>query len=371
MSRKLKIALLVKEFSRTGGMERYVVELARRLRDRGHEIHLYSRKINPELLEGLYFYEVPSRYTYSSVLRALAFAHDTAKMLDRRFYDIVHSHERGYCQDILTLHCFSYRQGMSQYSWLRRLDQQYLSLRSHLYLWLERRQMKSPWLVAVSGAIAADVREQYGRSANVVVIPPGVDTEVFRQEAIIAMRQEARERQGIAADELVVLFVGSEFRRKGLDRLIPAISPGMRLLVVGQGDAWRYHTNLVAHYGVEARVCFMGLVSDVLQYYAAADVVVLPSRSEAFGMSILEGMACGLPVIASATSGVASLIRHGENGYLMYDPAELPLLLRQLFVSEERERLGRAARATAEEHSWDEVTTMHEELYRQCIALRC
>lgn len=364
----LRIAVLVKSFTLTGGMERYVVETCKRLAARGHRLDIYAREADPELLGGMGFYRVPMRFSFSSVLRAVSFAKETARMLQGQGYDIVHSHEKGCVQDIETIHCFSYKEGLEKYSLLRRIDQKYLSLRSALYLWLERRQMKTPWLIAVSGAISDDIRKQYGRRANVVVISPGVDLEVFGPESIAAQRDAARQAEGFRPEDLVVLFVGSEFRRKGLDRLIPAIGPGMRLLVVGRGDDLAYHKGLVSQCGLGGQVRFAGLASEVAPYYAAADVVVLPSLSEAFGMSILEGMACGLPVIVSANSGVASLIRHGENGYLLHDAAELSALLTQLQAREERRRLGLAARVTAEDHSWDRVADAHEALYRRVAA---
>lgn len=364
----LKIAVLVKSFSLTGGMERYVVETCRRLAARGHRLDIYAREADPQLLETMRFCRVPAGVSFSSALRAVSFARETAKMLQGQEYDVIHSHEKGCCQDIETIHCFSYLDGLDKYSLLRKIDQKYLSLRSLLYLWLERKQMKTPWLIAVSGTIGDDIRKQYGRSRNVALIPPGVDLDIFQPGKIAAKREAARKTEGFSAEDLVVLFVGSEFRRKGLDRLIGAIGPGMRLLVVGRGDDLSYHRHLVAQSGLAEQVRFAGLAHEVFPYYAAADVVVLPSRSEAFGMSILEGMACGLPVIVSVNSGVASLIRHDENGYLLHDAAALPALLQRLFSREERERLGQGARLAAEEYSWDRVADAHEALYRRVVA---
>lgn len=363
-----RIAVLVKSFTLTGGMERYVVETCRRLAARGHSLDIYAREADPELLGDMRFCRVPTRFSFPSALRAVSFARETAKMLQGQGYDIVHSHEKGCGQDIETIHCFSYKEGLGKYSLLRRIDQTYLSLRSALYMWLERKQMKTPWLIVVSAAIGDDIRKQYGRAANIAVISPGVDLEVFQPKSIAIKRDAAREVEGFLPDHLVVLFVGSEFRRKGLDRLIRAIGPGMRLLVVGRGDELPYHKRLVMQCGIEEQVRFVGLASDVVPYYAAADVVVLPSRSEAFGMSILEGMACGLPVIVSANSGVASVIRHGENGYLLHDAAELSALLKQLLFREERQKLGLGARISAEKHFWDNVADAHEELYGRVVS---
>jgi len=371
MPDSLRIAVLVKKFTLSGGMERYVVETCRRLADRGHRIDIYAREADPELLGDMRFFRVPARFTFSSVLSAVSFAGETAKMLRHQQYDIVHSHEKGCLQDVETIHCFSYKGGLEKYSLPRRIDQKYLSLRSLLYLWLERRQMKTPWLIAVSEAVAADIRKQYRRSGNVAVVPPGVDLEVFHAERVAAMRMAARKTEGVPADQLFVLFVGSEFRRKGLDRLIQAIGPGMRLLVIGSGDDMPYHRRIIARRGLEDRVRFAGLVRDVLPFYAAADVVVLPSRSEAFGMSVLEGMASGLPVLVSANAGVAALIRPGENGFLIESDAALARQLVELRDQELRRRIGEAARRTALDFTWERAAAAHEELYRRILAEKC
>jgi UDP-glucose:(heptosyl)LPS alpha-1,3-glucosyltransferase len=310
----------VKSFILSGGAERYAVEVTRRLKARGHEIHLYSRYVDESVLDGVQHIRVPDRHTYSSVANSLSFAREAARLLEGKRYDIVHSHERGYRQDVLTVHTFSYRSGLDCYSFLRRLDQTCLSPRSWIYLWLEKRQMASPGLVAVSGPIREDIRRYYGRTKGVRVITPGVDLDWFHPDAMARYRNPPAGRAAAASGELTVLFVGGEFRRKGLDRLIPAIGERMRLIVVGRGELLEHYRKLAADCGIGDRIRFVGHVDgDVRSYYALADVVALPSVSEAFGMSILEAMACGLPVVASPSAGVADLIEDGGNGFLAYD----------------------------------------------------
>ncbi|NIT04224.1 glycosyltransferase, partial [Candidatus Saccharibacteria bacterium] len=104
------------KFTYAGGSFRYAAEVTRRLVERGHQVDVYSREADAELLDGLIFNRVPTRMTFSSVLSTVAFARDTAKMLNGKKYDIVQSHERAMSQDIMTLHCFSYKGGVGRYS---------------------------------------------------------------------------------------------------------------------------------------------------------------------------------------------------------------------------------------------------------------
>jgi UDP-glucose:(heptosyl)LPS alpha-1,3-glucosyltransferase len=159
-----------------------------------------------------------------------------------------------------------------------------------------------------------------------------------------------------------VLFVGSEFKRKGLDDVIRAISPGMKLLVVGRGERSGYYHRLAEKCGVREQVSFKGLTDDVRHCYAAADVVVLPSLREAFGMSVLEAMACGLPVISSAATGVAALIENGKNGFIFTNAEKISELLNKLKSADLKLAMGKQARSTAENHTWEETAAIYEKI---------
>ena len=362
---KLKIAVIVQSFISTGGSERYAFEVTRRLLDKGHEVDLYARTIDMKYATGLNIHHVLKGSRLSSVLDSVIFARETARMLKGKKYDVIHSHERGYAQDILTIHTFSYRGSMLKYPLLKRINRVYLSPRSALYLWLENRQMKSSWLIAVSDTIKQDILKFYPGSRRITVIPPGVDTEKFSPNSVLKQREYLRKTKNVADGEMVILFVGSEFRRKGLDRLITALRPGMRLFVVGEGERLRYYQNLVGKSGNADKVTFEGHSKDVGNYYALADVVVLPSRSEAFGMSILEGMSCGHPVVASSVSGVSSLIEPGVNGFTFNHSRDLSAALEHLMDPLERKRLGIEARKKAKNYAWDTIADGHEKLYKK------
>jgi UDP-glucose:(heptosyl)LPS alpha-1,3-glucosyltransferase len=369
-TKKLNIAVLVKSFITTGGSERYAAEVTQRLLNKGHSIDLYARVADEELSAGMNLHRVPNKFGFSSVLNSLSFALETARMLRGKKYDVIHSHERGYMQDILTIHTFSYKGGTKKYSLLKKIDRIYLSPRSGIYLWLEHKQMGTPWLVAVSVAIKDDIQKYYNRNKGVFIISPGVDTDWFHPTWVRNCREEVRREERLPEDEMVVLFVGSEFRRKGLDHLIPAISKRMRLLILGRGEREDHYRRLVSKYGIADKVCFKGHIDNVRKYFAAADVVVLPSLSEAFGMSILEGMACGHPVVTSSEAGVSALVEDRVNGFTFDDPTELPNIIRRLLDPLERKRVGAQARQTAEKHTWQIAADEYEKLYHHVVETR-
>jgi UDP-glucose:(heptosyl)LPS alpha-1,3-glucosyltransferase len=363
----MRIAILIKRFVTTGGAEKYAVEITRRLLLRGHEIHLYAREVDPLLIDGINVHQVPNRLTFSSVLNSYSFAKDAAVMLAHETYDIIQSHEKAFLQDVATLHTFPYLRGMAHMSRLKKFDRLYLSPRAWLHLYLERQQYQTPYLVAGSSSLQADIALYSGIRPQ-QVITPGVDTSEFSDRWSRDHRASIRQAQGIDDSQLLVLFAGSDFRRKGLDELIPALGDDMQLMVVGRGERHEHYQRLVAAHGLTGRVHFQGLCDQMREQYAAADIVVLPARVEAFGMVILEAMAAGCVVIVSQGAGVSALIEPGENGLTMGSSEELPGLLESLRDPLVRDKMAKNACKTAAEHTWDKAAEAYECLFERLVA---
>ncbi len=160
--------------------------------------------------------------------------------------------------------------------------------------------------------------------AKFTAIPPGVDIDKFKpgNKNILLM-----EKYSIRIDDKVVLFVGGLDRAhsfKGISFLIEAWRDlGLakaKLLIVGQGDLRETYARLAAEMGLAHTVLFADPVEDNLlpDYYNLADLFVLPSvnSSEAFGIVLIEAMACGVPTVASNLPGLRSVIRDGKTGFL-------------------------------------------------------
>jgi glycosyltransferase involved in cell wall biosynthesis len=233
---------------------------------------------------------------------------------------------------------------------------------------------KGTALTAISQHSADCLKELYGRG-DVRVIRYGVDTTVFQPNTRRARRDSERSALQIGASEFCLLLIGNDWKNKGLDALLRAIAEcaelPLSLLVVGSDDRREYYET-VQMLGIKARVKFLEPSSDVMKFYASSDAYVGPSLEDAYGLPILEAMACGLPVIASARAGASEIVRDAENGFILRNPEdshELAVLLRRLCCDPSLcIRAGEQAARTAAEQSWDRHANDTWEFLKDCLA---
>ena len=141
----------------------------------------------------------------------------------------------------------------------------------------------------------------------------------------MAKRNESRKSLSYAERDFVLLLIGNDWGKKGLHTLLRTVALlselPWRLLIVGSDDPDLFRPSL-GQPALQGRVHFEKPSADVLFFYAAADLYVGPSLEDAFNLPILEAMACGLPVIASAHAGASEMIRDGETGLIFRDPQD-------------------------------------------------
>jgi D-inositol-3-phosphate glycosyltransferase len=221
-------------------------------------------------------------------------------------------------------------------------------------------------LIASTEDERADLVRLYGADADhVAVVPPGVDLSMFQP----IDRDEARRKIGYAAGRLL-LFVGRLERLKGVEVAIRALAllrdrahDDVRLLILGEdsrdGDESEKDRlkEVAATAGVRDRVDFLGSVAhhELPFFYPAADVCVMPSYSESFGLVGLEAQACGRPVVGSGVSGLRSVVRDEVTGYLLdsHDPAMYAERIGRLLDNPEVAlQMGRRGRLLAQRFSW-------------------
>lgn len=229
--------------------------------------------------------------------------------------------------------------------------------------------------IVVSERMKRDFIRHYGSAAeDILVIPNGVDCQRFTPHNKVLYRDSIRKKHGISSEDVMLLFVGGDWERKGLPYLIEAVSlisrQDVKLLVVGRGDA-SFYEGRARNKGINERMVFVGHSASIWEYYGAADILILPTLYEPFGLVITEAMASGLPVITSRAAGAADLITDGIDGFLMDDPTDATDLAAKinLLLSDAKLRsdIGKKARLTAERASWDEIAKRTLEVYNTLI----
>jgi glycosyltransferase involved in cell wall biosynthesis len=385
----LRLAVVSPFVDRRHGTERALAELLEGLaRDYGCEIHLYAQRVedlhvdSPKLPRSagptesgaIFWHKVPhipgphvAEFLAWMFLNGfLRWWHTT---LGGASYDLVLSPGINCLNpDVVIVHALFHRlkelareeneDSSAQAGFLRRVHRR---VYYGLLTVLEHRIYTDPGvtLAAVSRRTAGLLKEYFQRE-DVSVIPNGVDTSHFSVAARIARRTEARQRRDFRDGDVILLLIGNDWRNKGLLTILEAMSAlsllPLRLLVVGNDSAESFRARVV-HLGLQDRCRWEISSPDVLDFYAAADVYVSPSREDSFGLPVAEAMACGLPVITSVFAGVADYLHDGVDGFVLQDPRDvetLSRLLRLLYSDADiRARMGSAAARAALEWKWE------------------
>jgi UDP-glucose:(heptosyl)LPS alpha-1,3-glucosyltransferase len=244
---------------------------------------------------------------------------------------------------------------------VRRMMPRHLAL-----LALERSYFSSPRpraVLAASRRTADEVVAVYGvDERRVSVSPNGYDPHEFNVGVRVECREPQRRRLGWN-DSIVILFVANELHRKGFATLVDAVArvrdPRVRIDLVGRASPASYRRR-IRQAGLGDRVHWHGPQPDVAEWYAGADLLVLPTRYEPFGNVIIEALATGLPVITTREAGAAAAIVPGVNGLIQQDPTdseELAGLLRTALDDGQLEHWSRRAGTDLEPFEWSQVAT--------------
>jgi UDP-glucose:(heptosyl)LPS alpha-1,3-glucosyltransferase len=229
-------------------------------------------------------------------------------------------------------------------------------------------------VVAISERTRQQLKQYYNvPDERIVTIPNGINLSRFNPEN--ARSRDAVHRSfGIPRDLPLLLFVGSQYRLKGLEFAIRALvemETKAVLLVVGADEAAPFK-RLAEQLGVSDRVIFAGARSDLPTIYPAADAFVLPTLYETFALVCLEAMASGLPVLASPVGGIEDYLRDGENGlHIQRDATEIAAKLDRLLNDRElHATLRKAGIATAQNYAWEKIARQYLNLFDELIAER-
>ena len=384
-----------------GGMNVYIVEASKRLAARGIAVDIFTRATSSDLppvvemapgvtvrhvsagpFEGLGKEELPAQLCAftAAVLREEA-QHEPG------YYDVVHSH-----------YWLS-----GQVGWLAR-DRWSVPLihTAHTLAKVKNealadgdrpepraRVIGEQQVVAEADRLIANTEEEarqlvrlYGADpARTLVIPPGVDLDRFTPGSPAA----ARRAVGAPEDAVVLLFVGRIQPLKAPDVLLhaaaelladdPALRARLRVHVVGAPsgsglDAPEQLQKLAADLGIADVVHFFPPQPPerLAEHYRAADVAVVPSHNESFGLVALEAQACGTPVVAAAVGGLPTAVRNGVSGVLVDGHAPRAYATAVRAVLARRELLSAGARRHAAQFSWDRTADALMESYASAAA---
>jgi len=341
---------------------------------RGVTVHMIPRPPGPNLLRYLWWFRKNRR-----VRKAVASRQGAPDVVYSPGVNCVDA-------DVMTVHIiFQKHWEVVRASTLAELRNPRLFPRAlhHILFWklmhrLERRVYGGQArLAALSHRDADDLCERFHReTADVVVIPHGVDTVHFSPVKRNEARPAAREALSLRAEQIVCMVLGNDLHKKGMDvaiRALPALPPDVVLVFLVAEPLRGQLLALAAANDVTDRVVIIATdpAIDVRDRYAAADILVQPSREDAFSMPPLEAMASGLPVVVSAALGFTELVHDGEDALVTKDPEdplELSLAIRRLVEDEVlRDSLAKKGLALAESLSWEENARRTGDLIDACI----
>ena len=219
---------------------------------------------------------------------------------------------------------------------------------------------------------SALIRHYGASSQKISVVPCGVNLEHFR----IIGKAQAKNQLGLD-DDKIILFVGRIDPLKGVDNLIKVLPylrhiPKLRLVIIGGGEHSQREIEqlqkLAHNLEVQNSVAFLGLIKheQLPYFYNAADVCVVPSHYESFGLVALESLACGTPVVATDVGNHKNLIRQGETGYVIEDniPRRFADKIALLLSRPDTDtRSAQSIRATVGKFNWSNIA---EAITRDC-----
>ena len=319
-----------------GGAERYCVNLFRGLQKLGHRVTIVGEAIDDELKDEVEFVPVPV-LRLNSWTKNKSFFVNTGRVLGKHRFDVVHGLSRVDGLDTfrlterLQIHWVNmyYRNPVAR--WL-----QHMNPRHRLVFDLERKIFGPDGVrkvIVQSQLDARLLREYFGvDESRICQIINGVDTNTFHP-GVRSDRDALREEWKIGRDDPLLVFASMDFRGKGLDSILDAMARmknrETRLIVVGQGNVGAFERRAKS-LGIAHRVTFAGRQSAIQRFYGAADLFVLPTIYEPFPNVNLEAMACGTPVITTATAGGSEIIREEANGYLIPNAWDIDALAERI-----------------------------------------
>jgi UDP-glucose:(heptosyl)LPS alpha-1,3-glucosyltransferase len=342
----MKLAFCVANYFPFGGLESHFLRIARLCRQRGHEVSVYTLAWRDSMPKDLQVTIVPVRALQNHAQHQ-EFVSKTQPLLAKRGFDGVIGFLKMPGLDVYYAAdpCFQARVHREK-NWFYRLSPRYRT-----YVELERAvfgaNATTEIMMLTELEIPTYIRYYQTPRERFHLLPPGIARNRMASDDAPHIRARFRQDFGFAGDERLVLMIGSDFKRKGLDRALRALAAlpprwrnSTRLLALGESKAKPFQ-RLAKRLGIADRVQFLGGRSDVPRFLMGADLLIHPAYTENTGNVLLEAMVAGLPVLTTANCGYAYHVEQAQAGRIIPVPFRQKCLneaLADMLKAPERER---------------------------------
>jgi glycosyltransferase involved in cell wall biosynthesis len=386
--KKKVVALVVLDYDKKGGIERYVKELAKGLSQRCL-VHIFTNSLsrknvieNPKII----FHKIPIINIHPAI-NTLQFCLLVSLRLIFSRFDIIHNHCAGlFIPSISTFHSVHIKT-------FKKHDKKFIS---KVLAWLlaiiyKDKDIKkfnvSPggFIICLLHKIAMLKRNRKGvithnkdmtneiakfykiEPNQINVIPPGINHNIFNLKDKYKIRRNIRQKLGILEDEFVLIFVSNRFKEKNLDVVIKAIELVKVKLIVAGNDDKKPYIKLCKDLQIIDYVKFINSVSNIEDYYKAADVIIHPAPWGWFELVCLEAMACGVVVLATKVYGIKDYLKDGVNGYFIEANVESIVEKLKVLINNKHllEKMKKEAHKTALLYNWETTVNRTYEVYER------
>lgn len=347
----MRVAITIR-YCRHYGSSRYVIDTTKFF-VKHHEVHVFTNNWDP-MDPQVIIHKIPA-FTKNQYIYEASFSFLATLIHKFHKFDVTLAQPTRYFTPMVAEMQFVYK-AWADY---RRNNKLQLTLGDVMNPLIEKYNIERvKEVITISDIVKQEVLKYYKiPQEKIHVIHSGVDIKEFDPKHKSKFSQEIKEKYSIK-DELVLLFIGNPFQRKGLQYLIEAMplmnEKKVKLLILGRDDPRKY-LDVARKLKIEDKLIFVGLTKGVKKYYSTADLFVLPTLYEPFGLVITEAMASGLPVITSKIAGAAEIIEDSREGLLLKDPKnpeEIAEKINYLLDNNLLHKIGNNARKKIEKYTW-------------------
>lgn len=361
-----------------GGSGIVATELGKALANRGHQVHFISYALPTRLdgfIENIYFHEVEmSSYPlFDFPLYTIALASKMVDVVKYQKLDILHVHYAiPHATSAYLAKQILGKNGIPFTTTLHGTDITLVGLEPSYLHAVKFSIENSDGVTAVSRHLKEKTLTNYSITKDIEVIPNFVDTKKYKKLPACKFKKQ------IAPNNEKILVHVSNFRKvkrvPDIVRIFHEVQKEIpsRLVLVGDGPDRSNTEQLCRELNVCNDVIFLGKQAELVDIYSASDIFLMPSQSESFGLSALEAMSCGLPVVSSSVGGLPELQVHGETGFIaeIGDITRMARYTIDLLRNENKYSLfSEAARRRAvEKFEVDHIVPLYEEHYKRILA---